>query len=1231
MQLNHCWRSQEKRKFLIKTLLIMKLTVFILLVLALQVSARGYTQSVTLSVKNTPLQQVFEQVKKQTGLSFLWDEATLKDTRPVTISLTNAPIKEVLDACVKNQPITYTIIQNMVVIKIKPFNNIILHKTSIDLLSEVKGKVTDDQGKPLEKVSVTVKGSSKGTTTNINGEYEIKNLSPGFYTIVVSSVGYATREQQIYVEGDTPLVLNFTLSLQTKIEENVTIVSTGYQTISKERSAGSFSKPDMNIFSNRTGTMNVLDRLDGLVAGLTVNRAPNASQNPFLIRGLSTIGIPDPNNPGKFIGTNRNPLFVVDGVVLDDLSSINPQDIMDINVLKDATASSIWGARAANGVIVIETKKGTPATGLKVQYDGFINFQGKPDLNYFPVLSSGQFIESAKEVFNLNDSRNPLPYPVVFPWNSISAYQNIANTGVAPHEVILYNLYRGLITQNQADKSLDSLAAINNVSQIKDLWYTNAVLMHHTVSLQGGNAFHTFYGSLAYTGNQTNRPGNKNQSYKMNLRQDFNFGKNLQVYLITDLTKTNSEMKRNINVDNRFYPYQLFRDATGDNISISYIRYLSDSVKNSFENLSRLNLDYIPLSEVNYGSTKEDGFMNRIIGGVTLKLITGLKFEGVYGYVKDNNITTSLDNVSSYSVRSELAQFTKANGSSAPLYYLPASGGKYSVSNTANRNWTVRNQLIYDKNWHNLRHQITLLAGQESQDQRLHFNSTLVRGYNSNLQTYQSVDYATLETTGISSPVMPNNGGRSTLNNDNFRENEIQTRFTSFYANAGYTYHLKYTLNASWRIDKSNLFGIDKSAQNKPVWSVGAKWLISGENYFDNNKFLNSLALRTTYGITGNAPTPGTAASYDILAAQSSTLFPSGTGLQIETPANPDLTWEQTKTFNLGIDFGIYSSRINGSIDYYNKITDNLIGNLPTNSLTGYSSIIGNLGKLKNTGVELALYAALIRNTSFRWYLGTNIAYNKNKIINLTPLINVTTASQQIQQNYLQGYPAFSLFAYKYEGLDTLGDPLVQLADKSMVKSPNVAKPEDLTFMGTYQPVWSGGLSNTFHYANFDLTLNTIFNLGYFMRRDVNLFYTGRLTHNNYATGGFTTGNLNSEFIQRWKEPGDELITNIPSYVTNPFISNTRRDVTYYQYADVNVVSASYIKLRDITLSYTFPDKISRKLKTEGISLRAQVSNIMLWKNNKYGIDPEFQDANSGFRTIRSNQGTIALGAHINF
>lgn len=1228
--------SMTIKKRLLKLMLVMKLVTLFLIAGLMHASANTMAQKITLTVQDQPLEKILQEIKKQSGLLFFYNAQDLAN-RKASLSVKNVSIEEALMECFRDQPITFKKVENTIVLSRKIEGPVRLSILNPDNRIVVRGRVTDTEGKALQGASVEAfLGKEKlcGTVTDQLGVFVLPNVEDKA-VIRISYTGY--KPTQIKALRDLGIV-----QLQVEINElnivNV-VVNTGYQSISKERSAGSYAKPDMKLVAERSTSMNILQRLDGLVPGLTINNA-SQSRNPISIRGLSTIGLM--TGPNEYTGTSRNPLYVVDGIPIDDLSSINPQDVADITVLKDATAASIWGSRAANGVIVITTKKGTQGEKLKVQYDGFINLMGKPDLDYTPVLSSKQFIETVKEI--MTDD-----YFFYNNWAEATAFTSMSGTGLPPHEVIMYNKIRGIVTADQANKSLDSLASINNLQQIEDLWYRNAFLTNHTLSLSAGGKVYSAYGSLAWTNNTSPRPGDKNNTYKINLRQDFNFNKWLQAYIISDVTNTISSLKRNISIDNRFYPYQLFKDAQGNNLSMPYMGILSDSTRLDFQARSRVNLDYNPLDEFNYGYTKSDNMLNRITAGVKVTLPKGFRFEGVYGYIKGNQKITSYNDATSYPVRSELVSFTVApTTASTPVYHLPETGGRFEVRNTNQRNWTIRNQLIYDRSWNNRLHQLTLLAGQEAQNQLLVNNGSLIRGYNESLQTFAPIDYASLGGGGLFGTVMPNNIFTSVLISPPFTQTEFESRYTSYYGNAAYTFNNRYTINGSWRADKSNLFGLDKSAQNRAVWSAGAKWMLTGEQFMKNISWLNRLALRATLGITGNSPAAGTAASRDIMMAQSSGFLPNNAGLIIATAANPKLTWESTNTLNLGADFSILNSRINGSVDVYRKTTNDLLGNMTVNPFTGYEAIIGNFGDMENKGIEIALNTVNVEGRHFSWNTTLVLGYNKNTITKMNNPEAINTGDRLVGAQYVTGYPAFALFAYRSAGLDNMGDPQIMLNDKTITKVPNVANPEDIAFMGTTQPVWNGGFSNTFRYDHFTLTANTIFNLGHVMRRDVPRAFAGRIiSHGNILgnNSGFYS-QLHPDFLNRWKKPGDEAFTNIPSYDADFSGSSSRRDIAYYHSADVNVVSASYIKLRDITLAYRLPSHIAGKLRTESISFHVQVSNIMLWKANKFGIDPEFHDAAIGSRvpstpyttdpsinttSYRAGQGTITFGMHVNF
>ena len=1200
--------------------------VLLLTVHAAKLQAQAPAASITYTGKDVPLVTIFQEIREQTGYTVFGNKELLKQTQAVTCAVRKMPLTDFLKLILRNQKISFEISNKTIFLKAAP------HNTPKDETAEsglVKGIIKNKTGAPIVAVSVQIEPTKQATVTNDQGQYVIQQLPKGFYTLHISSIGYAPQVKNIYISEKTgPLYVDFVLD-ETDSWLSDIVVNSGYQTFSQDQSAGSYAKPDMEVFKDRTTSMNILQRLDGLVPGLTVNNAPSAASTPILIRGLTSIN------------SNKSPLVVVDGVPLDNITTINPEDVADITVLKDASAASIWGARASNGVIVITTKKGTHNEKLQVQYDGFVNFQGKPDLDYYPVLTSQQFIQAAKDIFR----------PDLYPWSTVSAYTGLGSIGVAPHNQILYDAYRGIISADQADRRLDSLAALNNVEQIRDIWYRPALLTHHTLSVKGGSKAYSVYGSVAYTDMQSNRPGEKNNTFKINARQDFHFNDYLDLYLITGLTNRTTRTPRNIEVDNRFLPYQLFKDNAGNPLSVAYVKQLSDSTRNAFEQKSGIGLDYNPLLERQYGYTDYDLLSARITTGLTAKLAKGLTFSGVYGFFRTAEKTRSFDDSRSYLVRSEAVQFTvpASTPDGQPVHYLPVNGGRYSLSNATQKNWTVRNQLSYDKSWENGLHALSLLAGQEAQEQFVVNTNTLIRGYNDMLQTYPPIDYATLSSTGIPGAVMPNNGNKSILGSDGpFQETETRVRFTSYYGTMGYTYTGRYTLNGSIRLDKSNLFGKDQSMQDKPVWSLGGRWELSKESFWGEPVFFRDLSLRLSYGLTGNSPIPGTAASYDILGAASGSALPGNTGLTIVIPANAALTWESSRTLNVGIDFGLMNNdRIKGAIDFYSKHTDNLIGQMDINPFSGFSTVVGNFGNMHNTGIEVSASSLNIEAGRFRWISRLALAYNKNKITRLNQPAPIATGEQKASAVYLAGYPAFAAFAYDFAGLDDMGDPEIRLKNGEITKQRNVTTPDDILYMGTFQPVWNGGLSNTFMLGDFELSANIIYNLGNVMRRDVNGFYAGNglvpmLANNALQSGDlrFRSGNVAAEFADRWQKPGDEALTNVPSWVPENSINESRRDTRYYTQGDINILSASFIKLRDITLAWELPKPLVSRIKVKGVRLRLQVSNLMLWKANDYGIDPEFQDASGGstagsisggIRYMRTGQGTVTAGINIRF
>ncbi|MDR6782201.1 TonB-linked SusC/RagA family outer membrane protein [Pedobacter africanus] len=1205
----------------------MRLTTAILIVTMLQVSAATFGQRVTLNEQKSSIENVLKKIRSQTGYDFLFERKLVRSAGLVDLKLNNVTLDEALKTLFSKVPLTYNIDGKIVVIEAKKKS--ILDKV-IDLFSEidVKGRVLDEEGKPLPGATISiifqessenkktgdfsmmVKGRKAVTITNAAGEFELKSIDEKAY-IIISYTGY--QDYSVKAAKDLGTIK---MKLSGNLEE--VIVSTGYQKISKERSSGSFSKPDMEVLANRATSTNIIQRLDGLIPGLVINNSPTSGKQQFLIRGLTTL-------PTVQNYTSASPLFVVDGIAVPDISFINPQDVLDVTVLKDATAASIWGARASNGVIVIVTRKGENSQKLKINYDAFANFQGRPDIEYFPVLNSQQYIQASKETFD----------PVSFAYNP--AYSPATgNTGYSPDRQIEWDFSRGKISAAVRASRLDSLAAINNLSQMRDIFYRPQTLMNHTLSMSGGTEKYANYTSLAYTGNQNYIPGNKDNTFKINTRNDYTFNSWIKAFFIGDLTNQRTGSNRAVSPDNRFLPYQLFRDAQGNNIDMSYLGFLPNEAIGPIASLTGRSLNYNPLSNAETGTTNSNALIARLTSGLTINLYKGLRYEGVFGYTRGTNRTTIYDDNTNYSQNILLLRFAQNNNGNIK-YNLPNTGGRYAVSSLTDENWTLRNQLVYDYATLNQLHQLSVLAGYEEQEQKNIITGNTVYGYDQNAETSVLLDYNTLATTGIVGGILPSLGGNaifggnSTLGEAPVTQHESLLRFRSYYANLGYTYGKRYTINASWRQDKSNLFGINKSAQRKPAWSVGGKWALSNEEFMQSVSFVNDLSARITYGIGGNSPLPGKSASQDVLRPLSNPYVPGGQGYYVATAGNKNLTWEQTRTLNIGLDLSLLDRRLNASLDYYQKKSTDLIGPLEVNPFTGFPTIVGNVGDLSNKGIEAAINSVNIRNHSFQWNSSFTLAYNKNKITKINLLTAVATGRDQIAAQYLPNYPAFSVFAYNYAGLDANGNPLVRHSDGTTslgMTNADLPKVNDVLFKGVFQPAWSGGLSNTFAYKGLSLNINVIYNLGHVMFRDVNNTYIESTQGYGFISNqNFQIGNLHADFANRWQKPGDENRTDIPGYKTPS--DNADRNTAYYIYGNQNVVSASYMKIRDLGLTYAFPRSVIGKLKIEGLSLRAGMSNIMLWKANDYGIDPEFQDARYGSRSLPTGQNAFNVGVHL--
>lgn len=1179
----------------------------LLLVCAVMIAFSAYAQQININVKRATLESVLKTITQQTGYRFTYTDA-IDAKKEVSANASNVAPLEFFKTFFAKNGISYKVSGKIV--SLSP------QKAASSNTGKhiVKGKVTDENGETIPGAAVKNVTTNAITVSEMDGQYTIA-ASEGDQ-LQFSAIG---MEDFTVTVGKSD-VINAVLPLDIVALDDVVV--TGYQTISKERSAGSFNiiKGD-DLAIKAINTNSVVDGLEGLTTGLNISR--NYGADKYLIRGTTSIN------------SNRSPLFVVDGVPLEESlveEMISNTDINSITVLKDATAASIWGSQAANGVIVITTKRGRNNQKVQISYNGSFTYYGKPDYDYYNYMDSKTFIKNALEMFD--EYKATYPYATVqqrYTGANHNLSYNSSNSPVIwPHEDAMYRHANGLISQEERDSILNTLIGQNGQEQYEKYFMSDRMFTQHNVSLKGGGNKHTYFVSLNYKGDQgivkdwTNR-------FTINAYQDFQ----LASWLKWDITLNANWSEKNgklnpwysnpnrtdedyHNLTNgysgaRYYnlPYNIFIDENGNEIDQSQMILYSNK-RDEVSALTGVDMGFYPLQDFNNSSLKTTSSNVRINTGLTINLLKGLRYEGRFQYSKINAKEESFRHSNSYLVREErVMTFNTATSEMR----VPNTGGNYYLNNAVTTDWTVRNQMIYDSAFNNSKHQLTALVGTELRAYKATGYSDLLRGYN--IQTMQSQDY---DIFALSSAISPNPFGISymSVNSSPYNQTETSLKYFSLYANAAYTYNKKYTLNASVRMDQSNLFGSDPSTQYKPIWSVGAAWRISEEEFLKDANFLNSLTLRASFGYAGNSPRPGTGGKYDILQATSNVRFETP-GYNIITPANDMLTWEKTRTVNIGFDAQFINNAIGLSFDYYNKYTSDLIGIVNLNPTSGWLSTIGNLGELSNKGIEVSLTTNNIRSKNFNWQTILTMSHNKNKIEKLDRESPLEYASQMVGASHIEGYPMGAMFSYKYAGLDSDGKPQAYDKDGNIVKGydTNYLTKDDVIYSGSSVPKFYGGLTNRMSFKNLEISFMFVYNFGAKMRKDGIQYY------------GRSGVNLINEFDKRWRTAGDENFTDIPRYTVN---RDQTLNESIYQYADTRVLDASYIKLRDISLSYSLPQTICNKVKVEGIKITASAGNLFLIPFNRENIDPEAYYFGGSYSARREKFGpSYSFGLNINF
>lgn len=1042
------------------------------------------------------------------------------------------------------------------------------------------GRVTDSIGRPLGGATIEIKSSQTSVSSDERGNFLI-NVKERKGTLIISFIGYKSVEANFSETEIGPF--NITMIGDQSMLKEVSVVSTGYQTIPKERATGSFAQPIKAEFDARVAP-DVLSKLNGITSGLVFNANTTATQNEQLdinIRGRSTIF------------ANDQPLIVVDNFPYSgNINNINPNDVESVTVLKDAASASIWGVRAGNGVIVITTKKGKLDQRLKIGFTANLTVFNKPNLNYNPnQLDASSYIGLEQYLFGKgyydSDITNTTNYPVI-----------------SPVVQLLANNRDGTLSASDLNSQLNALRSLNVNNQLSKYFYQKATNQQYALTLSGGSNKASYYISTGYDYDLASIKDNGNQRISINSQNTFYPIKNLEITAGINVVQTNTKIDNLLGqVQSRVFPYSQLADANGQPLALSY-SYNQSFVQTAPSN-GYLDWSYYPLKELGATDNQNKVMNMRLTAGLKYTFIKGLSGEIKYQYENSNGQNRDYQSQQSYYTRNLINQFSVVDVSTGKVtgYNLPL-GGILNLSNAGTISNNVRGQLNYNYSWKD--NSITALAGYELSQTEVNSNQSILYGYNNDLTTFSNVDPT------ANYPTNPS-GNYSSINSG-LGIGSTLSRFRSSFVNAAYTYKDKYTLSGSGRIDGSNYFGVATNQKSVPLWSAGAKWDIDKESFY-KLEWLPVLTLRASYGYNGNldqAITGITTFQYYSNAQYTNLNYAT-----ISNIGNPGLRWEKTGIANIAIDFGTKNNVITGGLEYYLKKETDLLGfkSFPENS--GITKLEGNYSDMKGRGLDLSITTNNM-NGAFKWYTTLLFSHAIDKVTHydVTPYSYQLVGAGAGTPNV--GKPVFGVYAYKWGGLDpATGNPIGIVNGKASQDYASITTStpvSDLAYIGSARPTYFGGLNNRFTYKGFSLAVQINYKLGYY-------FMAPALNYSNIIAHGAYLG-VNRDFTNRWQKPGDENTSNVPSLVY-PF--SYARD-QFYQYSTVNVENASHIRLQDISLSYDFNRSVYHQLPFNNLQLFIYSNNVaILWRANHKGLDPDAVPSTGDYTTM-PNSRSVAIG-----
>ena len=1158
--------------------------ILLMTMLTLNVAAQSVKdKTVTLDMTQVTVKQFFAEVKKQTGLNFIYSAELAKSFPKVTVKAQNRQVRQVLNEVMNSINCTYDVEGNIVTVT---------RKLSGARTRTVSGVVKDDTGEPLPGVSICIDDSKVCTITDVNGFYTLK-VPANACDLKYSFVGMDNAVVHLR-QGNGHMNQDVTMTSSAVIDE---VIVTGYQDISKPKMTGAVTTITAEKLDDRY-TSNIVSNLEGRVAGLSTYGGE------MKIRGTSSLY------------AETSPLIVIDGVPVETkISDINPYAIESINVLKDAAATAIYGARASNGIIIITTKNAKRKGKIDIDFQANLTIWEKQNVDYHD-----NFYMNAEEQVDVESKYYDWFYFTHDPKDSRfeqqSAIQQTASgisqgVKVSPLNWAYYQKALGNWTESQLNQEKERLKKNNFAKEFADAVYKQQVMQQYNLSLRSSSD--KFQSNLTLNFSHDNdgiiNAGTKN--FNVSYKGSYDVAKWLTArFTVNGIFNRQQSMGYDYSIQNgtpwNFPAYESLYDENG-NMKKMY-GWLDGNAY----------WDYAPEGLDDLGSYLTDRYYDntqltkrqhmRYHGDLLFKIIKGLTVETQFIYETDHQNVSWYANPQSHVARVIRNAFVDYQNGQY-VYNTPATGGLRRDTNGDGQYWTWRGQINYSNTFG--KHAINALAGLEFRETKTWGSNTLMLGYDDQLQSSstQSVNFGMLTTMSYSPFYQKGISQYGAYPAGQFAYQpyiasglmpitETLHRYGSGYANATYTYDDRYNLFGSFRKDYADIYGLNTKYRGKPLWSVGAGWLINNEAFMKDVKWVDFLKLRASYGVTGNiyqgATSYMTATSSDVNEINN---LPYG---KIESPANPNLRWEKSITTNIGIDFSLFNNRLRGALDYYNKVGKDIFAQRQIDPTSGFTSMVVNTASMKNNGIELSLTYDWFRAPSrdaFAWTTNFTFAYNKNKVTDVeNPAVR---ASQLISSPYKTGYPTSALWSYQFagisseagiEGMTTYYIEPGEDGTPTTSTSPSVRSIDVLVYSGQSEPKVVMGMDNSFRWKGLSLSILMAYYGGHKMRA---------IPFDE--TFAFSYSPVASYFLDAWdaETNPDSDIPGVGRYASTAIGSETR-------YVDRSVYNASFLKIRNIVLGYDLPNEWIRHLGMSRLGIRFQIDNPKaLWTANKVNVDPE--------------------------